>query len=368
MTWFSYQNFGTALQAYALCNTLSAMNCEPHLINYDPTTGFNNQVQPHRSLYERISGKTKVLMGYRPLSCPERDDAFNSFIRDKLPLSPAVKTEADFSKINESFDFFICGSDQIWSPRAFDPRYFLDFVKNDGRKIAYAPSFGCESLGGFAQSKEITRLMKSFSHISVREMSAVKIVQRATGRTPEVVLDPTLLLTEQQWIDALGERKTTSEPYCLMYFLGTDKRNPQIARKIARQHHLGVVSIPVFQRDIKAGKSAAAAIGPSEFVSLIANAELICTDSFHGAAFSTTFKRPLVVFERFNPNSSDSQNTRIYSFLELTGLEGTLLSRDNLDNWKDHVEIEYDYSGAHDRLSSLRKTSLDYLTSSLLSE
>lgn len=65
----------------------------------------------------------------------------------------------------------MCGSDQIWSPRFLDPRYFLDFVAQSQKKVAYAPSFGCERIDDESKVKRIVSLLREFGSISVREKS-----------------------------------------------------------------------------------------------------------------------------------------------------------------------------------------------------
>ena len=123
--------------------------------------------------------------------------------------------------------------------------------------------------------------------------------------------------------------------------------------------------VPVFKRDQKLDYCARFPIGPAEFLSLVSHANLVCTDSFHGMVFSTIFQKDFIAFERFDPNSSDSQNTRIYSFLEMAGAEDALLPRHELGEWEKHVGGSLDYSYINRRIEAKRSESIGYLRSAL---
>lgn len=134
---------------------------------------------------------------------------------------------------------------------------------------------------------------------------------------------------------------------------------------IAKSKGLRVVAIPVFNRDLRRPYSVQYPVGPGEFLSLISNAELVCTDSFHGMVFSTIFRRDYIAFERFNPKSKDSQNTRVYSFLEMTGAQDRLLSRNNLKGIHDFISRTTEFSRIVPRVDQKRIESIDYLRRAL---
>ena len=108
-------------------------------------------------------------------------------------------------------------------------------------------------------------------------------------------------------------------------------------------------------------------VGPAEFISLVRDASLVCTDSFHGMVFSTLFEKPFIPFERFSPNDSASQNTRVYNFLSLTGLEEILLTRSRLEDWRDYASPQINYGNVGRRIEARRKDSMRYLRDALAS-
>lgn len=364
MTWYAYENYGTVLQAAALNRVIGGLGYDAVDIAYDPKLGSDSHEKPKRSLVDRLVGKFKYYLGARPISDIDRTKKFADFIKKAIPLSSDVCSTGCLSSLNCVYDAFVCGSDQIWSPRCFDPAYYLSFVDDERKLIAYAPSFGCDSLDDFRSASEIIGLLSRFSHIAVRETAAAAIVKRATGMVPPVVLDPTLLLSADDW-RGYSAPLIEGDEYCLVYFLGSDRENWEAARRIAKEKGLRIVAVPVFQRDCRRGECEDRAIGPAEFLSLIDNADLVCTDSFHGMVFSTIFERKFIAFERFDPRSPESQNTRIYSYLDLIESRQVLLSRSMLSEWRDFIDVSLDYGTVAHRIEELRSESMGYLKDSL---
>lgn len=364
VTWYSYENYGTVLQAVALNKAVQQLGYDAMDISYDPALGRLSHEAGDGSLVVRIKNKAKYLYGLCPLQNETKSQLFSTFIKDNLSLTEPVESKADLRQFNHCFDAFVCGSDQVWSPRCFDSTYYLDFVTDENRMVAYAPSFGCDSIDQYASVDSIETLLNRFNHVAVRETTGADIVEKYTGHRPTVVLDPTLLLTAETW-NQFAVPVEEGGPYCVVYFLGDNGDNWKAALTIAKSKGLRVVAIPVFNRDLRRPYSAQYPVGPGEFLSLISNAELVCTDSFHGMVFSTIFRRDYIAFERFNPNSKDSQNTRVYSFLEMTGAQDRLLSRNNLKGIHDFASRTTEFSRIVPRVDQKRIESIDYLRSAL---
>lgn len=364
MTWYSYENYGSVLQAVALNQVIGQMGYRAIDIAYDPLLGRSTHEIPHRSTLRRCINKAKRLAGYIPIVSDERSCLFRDFVYSSIELSEDVGSKDELANFASRYDAYVCGSDQIWSPRCFDSSYYLDFVDHTSHMVAYAPSFGCDDLEPFVAASEIGRLLNRFKYIGVRESTAVDIVEKCTGVKPPVVLDPTLLLDADTWT---GYASPVNEdgPYCLVYFLGDDACNWKAARALAKKNGLRIVAIPVFKRDRRRSVSARYPIGPAEFLWLLSHAALVCTDSFHGMVFSTIFKRPFFAFERFDPNSGESQNTRVYSFLDLAGAGDRLLPRSALKSCQDFAEIYSDFTEASKRIEKKRMESLEYLRDAL---
>ncbi|WP_415336205.1 polysaccharide pyruvyl transferase family protein, partial [Clostridium perfringens] len=139
MTWFHYLNYGTALQLTALCHTLKNMGHSVKVINYKPNITVSRLENGSilKEYFDKIPNKIKN-RGLKHYTSEGKENLFYDFY-NQLSFTDEVITLSDFQELNDKFDFFVCGSDQIWSPLNFNPRYFLDFVTDKNKMIAYAP-------------------------------------------------------------------------------------------------------------------------------------------------------------------------------------------------------------------------------------
>ena len=365
MTWYSYQNYGTALQAVALNRAIRGLGNEAYDLQYDPVPFQARKSNKHRSLFKRATAKIDYMRGCCPIKDSSRDKAFNAFLEQNLPLSNEIISCGNAASVSNSYDAFVCGSDQVWSPRCFDPLYYLDFVSEPEKKIAYAPSFGCDEIEPYPESLQIKSLVSRFGSISVREQSGADIVESITGKRPPIVVDPTMLLTAAEWDRMAKPSYKPSRPYCLFYFLGSYSKNYAAAVNIAKDRGFEILELPVFAYQLEDSRCAGPEVGPGEFIDLIRNASLICTDSFHGMVFATIYNLPFVAFERFDSQRLDSQNTRVYNFLNMTNQSGALLRRKDLPKWGKCSQIHIDKQEVSSLLDEARNSSIDYLSNAL---
>jgi len=228
MTWYNYTNFGTVFQAVALFNTVLKLGYYPMIIHYIP----HQKLVTRKGIYKRLNfyGKmleemiNKYIINQNLIKDEKRDRAFESFLNRYVKLTVPCKTDSELFRLNEEFDAFICGSDQIWAPTLFNSKYFLDFVQDENKMISYAPSIGLPVI----EDKYVRHLMKQyigrFKHLSVREEQGKYLIQELCGKEAIVVLDPTLLLTTNEW-NNMTSYKIESDPYILCYFLGTNSQS-----------------------------------------------------------------------------------------------------------------------------------------------
>ena len=200
MTWYQSQNYGSVLQAYALQRTLRNMGADARLVNYNPAPWQQrNQSSFRKSKPFRAARICQQrLMGIAPYVSNEKDAAFHAFTSKYIRETEPVSTSEDFSILNSSFDAFVCGSDQVWSPRCYDPRYFLDFVADGRLRVAYAPSFGCDKLPAEA-SVAMAPLVRQFDALSAREAEGARMVEGLCNGECQVVCDPVVLLEADDW-------------------------------------------------------------------------------------------------------------------------------------------------------------------------
>ncbi len=251
--------------------------------------------------------------------------------------------------LNKKYDLFLAGSDQIWnyhfSSHKFDD-YLLRFAE-DEKKAAISASFGVDSLP--EEWKNVfAKDLRSFAHISIREDAGQAIIKDLIGRDVPVLIDPVMMLTKEEWLKVSKKpRVDTKKPYVLKYYLGDESEEDKLD-VWAKQNGYEVYEL--LNDKIPELYSA----GPGEFISLIRNAALVCSDSFHCIAFSILFERPFVVYAR--------RGTDNY----MTSRLSTLLGKFKLQNrWKHLLqEDEYlscDYTQLETLLAKEREAFCAYL-------
>lgn len=359
MTWVHYRNYGTALQVTALSETLRNIGADPYVIDYTPCGFFRSIPDYSLSGIIRKFRKRNSFNGQFFLN-EEKEQLFDNFIKRYLKFTEKCDDLSDLENLNRYYDGFVCGSDQIWSPLVFNPHYFLDFIKDSNKKIAYSPSFGMKSIDDDYVKYETKKLLADFKHLSVREEEGKKIIESLTTKIADVVLDPTLLLTKHQWETLLDLKSREEKPYMFVYMLGYDKKHWEEIYKIATQLNLEVKVIPVYDEDLNRPGCVDFAVGPNEFLDLLYNATYICTDSFHGLAFSVNFKKNFTVFKRFKNNDTKNQNSRVMNLLEALGLEERLFE-------EGYTLQKINYDKIENTVEELRKKSIEYLKNAIYS-
>lgn len=342
-------NYGGVLQAYALQRVISDLEIECDIIDYY-CPFIEAHYRPKKITKMQIKRLISTLLFNGELK--RSTDEFENFINHYLKLSSKKYSPQTIVKANREYDYFLTGSDQVWSPTCagFDNAYFLDFVIDINKKGAYAASFGRSDIPEELKS-EYTRLLKDFNSISVREKSGVNIVNQLTNLNATVVLDPTLLLSKEQWENNFNKKRFSN--YILVYMISEDKDLLKKAKEYSKEHHLQIVYINNRLYKTK-NVTNISKVSPEEWVSLFINAECIFTNSFHGIAFSINFSK---LFFAYELKENKSVNERIINILSLFDLTEHLINKET--DIKGISEI--DYQQIQMKLDKLRKESMKYL-------
>lgn len=364
MTWFQYNNYGTVLQAVSLSHVFKKFGYHVDVINYI-SKGYDRLTKIEKFLNPMLL-KDKIIrdfenIKYKGIEDYIRNQVFDMFRSQHLNMTRPLQTLSELNLLNKEYDAFVCGSDQIWSPREFNPRYFLDFVAVNGKKIAYAPSFGRNSINNTYIRKRIAENIDKFKHLSIREKQGASIIKEISNKTTQVLVDPTLLLSSNEWDEYLIDVKTP-ENYILCYFLGNNSKYWKHIEAISKNCGLQVLVIPIKPKDYHRKYTILKGIGPGEFLSLVKKASLVCTDSFHGVIFSVIYNRPFLMYKRFSDNNVESQNSRIYNLLSLIGKEDRLVKNSKIDI--DNI-LSCDYSKTYELLDKEKKKSINFLKNAL---
>lgn len=342
-------NYGAALQAYALQESIKKLGGEPTVINY--------ACPKIESIYRPYDGShcgsmtAKIKKYLKSPQLVKKRRAFDSFENEYLNLTELLTDRDDFSLLNDRFGNFITGSDQVFNPDASggDMRYFLDFVSDDNKISAYGASFGYDHLPpGY---EKVGELLKRFDNITVREKTGTGIAESLSGKTANSVLDPTLLLQESEWKNIISLPAGTPEQFILVYMMEGCSYTIDRARELAKHHDCRLVLVnPTLQqqykcRDFKQYTS----ISPQEFAGLFNYAEQVVTNSFHGLAFSLIFHKTF-----YCETSNAAKSSRITDLLDVLGLRGHLLPNGN--------GTDIDWAAVDVKLDELRAKSVDLLS------
>lgn len=364
MTWYHYDNYGSMLQAFALCKKIEQLGYDSMLVAYVPMAA---RPLKRKWTVERILCgilNRTVYRGNRFYISEMQKQRFLSF-RSDLKTTSSCDTLEELQELNRALDVFVCGSDQIWSPLYFDENYFLSFVHDTQKMIAYAPSIGTMSIPEGEIREQMQKAIQRFRYLSVREEQGAYLIQELTGQKAEVVLDPTLLYSKEEWNEMFGSNGKSELPdqYILCYFLGNMQKYMRHIRFIVEQMKLPVYIIPTRTGQLRKQSFHLYDAGPIEFVSAIKGASFVCTDSFHGLAFSLIFEKQFCCYKRFAENAKNNQNSRIYNILTKLNLMERLYQPGEADIiWKDRI----DYDSVTKRLEAMRKTSICYLNDALM--
>ena len=346
MTWYQHKNYGTTLQALALQRVIENLGYSVEGIDYYSKGYFREtfleKILSKNRLKEGLRNKINRVM-YGTVADNKKDIRYKKFIEDFITFHTKTQTSSQLFRLNEEFDAFVCGSDQIWSPNEFNSKYFLDFVKDDIKKISYAPSFGVNYIENDCVRENIGGLVSKIPHLSVRESRGAKILKEYYGIDAKVVIDPTLLLNAKEWLLYSNKEYKVNSNILLCYFLGENEKVWRDVERIAKLRNLKVAVIPVFSKDYRRKYKILGGVGPAEFVTLFSKVSYVCTDSFHGTVFSILFRKEFKTFKRFEDNNPKSQNSRIISLLEKLSLTDHLENKSSLTKKIDWVKVYWIY-------------------------
>lgn len=365
-------NYGAILQAYATLTIIGEMGYEPTLL------WWNNQKEKHHDVrIRKLVGMCmkyathpklflKSVNSYKEAFSKEMSDhiikRFHRFEKENLRISFLSYYQMHKFAQDKRCKAIIAGSDQIWNSYAIyvDPFYYLRFCPKN-KRIAYAPSLGKSDIP-YYNKDVMKRYIKDIPFLSIREKSGKNLIEELTERKVELVIDPSLLLTKNQWKSVERNIKLPTR-YILLYFL--DEPNESCIKHLEAITNKGKTSVIAFPyqfpklthiKNIRFVEP-----GPAEFLTLISQAELVLTDSFHGTAFSINYNKEFYTFNR-QYGSNQSQSSRLEDFLDGLGLRERFI-RSIDDSIVGGLKI--DYHRINQLLDKKRKESMEYLLRSI---
>lgn len=322
ITYHFARNYGAVLQCYALQRYLTEAGHEVEVLDYVSRMQQRNNSLHHKR--EGLIANTALNAALLPFEAKRRrkERRFKEFLAEELCLSPRFDSrEALASYIGQrGFDVVVSGSDQVFNPHIddFDEAFLLP-LDAPCRKASFAASLGGS---GVTELRAYADLLRAFDTLCVRESSAVSVVEEVCGRRPLVADDPVFLLDADAWRQAVSRwgvaepEMLNSQGYVLGYYLKKEHSSLYLSymRRVA-----DALGLPLRVVQVRLGMSAFGPemiidAGPKEFLSLLSNASFVCTDSFHGTAFSLLLDVPFVSFEPTR-SSQDSRKKGLLTSL-----------------------------------------------------
>lgn len=337
-----HTNYGGILQAYALQTVLERMGHSVDVLQKVPPEARN-----------KFRGLLRLIVSI-PSKFARRH--IRKFINSNLHLR-GIKSLYEID--SHDYDAIIVGSDQIWRAKYFRDSWsapvkdaFLEFTNGwDIRRISYAASFGLDDLSEFSEIeiKECKSAISRFDLVTLREDSGKKLCDKVFNKIGVHVLDPTMLLTKQDYINLIqvsNTSKSSGNLFCSILDPSDLKRH--LVEKIAAEKNLKIfygIATPDKNRWLKHTIPSI-----ESWLRGFMDADLVITDSFHACVFSIIFGKPFVAIGNTNRGA-----TRFTSLLNLFGLEGNLIAENSLI-YPNHVKIADPIL-----LEKYRQNSLTYL-------
>ena len=371
---FKSTNYGAQLQAYATQVVLESLGVQTEIIDYSPKRGDRHVVLSkgiihflyHKYLFrKRYKKRTESKDPLFLKSIKERKEQSSLFINRCLHNIKEIKGYTRLLASTKDYDAVLIGSDQQWIPGfSFGNCKSLQFVPDNVRRISYATSLGVSEYPKYCWSTA-RKAWNRIDYLSVREKQGADIIKQVCGPDTrvQVVVDPTYLLTKQEWEKILPVERKKDEKYVFCYFLGNDDTSKQIARRFADDNQLKLVSVLSTESystyDQSFADELVLAGSPEDFVNWIRGAEYVFTDSFHGTAFSVINEKQVFVFYRKRTETA-SRNSRIDNILEKWGISERLILPGVID--MDYASIkDINYDKVNYLVDVERKKSLQFL-------
>lgn len=360
-----HTNYGGILQCYALQTVLQRMGHDVKVLSRPRYRYLYYMIYPF-ALCKRLlkyvltGGKYSVLRSPNEVIRQNTDE----FIRKHISFYCKRNWT---SKLSCYFDVIIVGSDQIWRPAYYRPieEAFLSFLKDtDIRRVAYAASFGVENCDEYTESqlRQCSCLLHKFDAVSVREFSGIDICLKYFGIKACQKLDPTLLLSKEDYSQLVeSEDKKSIYGNLLVYFLDETLEKKEIVKLLTLEKELVPFSIGanVDNKDLSLNERIQMPVG--QWIAGFEKAKFIITDSFHGCVFSIIFRKPFIAI-----GNAERGITRFISLLKLFNIEYRLIY--SLEDYINHKEVllqQLDYNRIEEKLQLLRNDSVDFLNKAL---
>ena len=354
----NFTNYGSALQTWALHQAIKKLGAHPVLVDYCPDIlRDKDPLNPFGNMWDKDEESKRMVELTMP-AIRENFHKFDRFYHDRFTRTKKAYTSGNFNDIesDEGLDGFVCGSDTIFCPDEFgiDDGYYANYDAMRGKSVAYAASFGDPHFTD-RTFPVLNERIHNFKALGIRENLMIPYLKEHTSVPVRKVVDPTLLLTAEEYAPVTAERQI-NEKYLLLYSRRYSPKMERYAERLAAEKGWKIVDISLRAVNAEKGHQMAYHAGVEEFLSLVKHAEYVVTNSFHGMIFSVQFRRPFVIFSR------EQCDNKIQELLELFGILDRMITEGNESLRPiDYGSVHRNIRSAADVSASFLKMELDLL-------
>lgn len=323
-------NYGALLQLFALQTAVEKLGEKAEIINYESQNFDLEEFQL---------------------------DCFKDFKHKYLKLSPKYVKGGDIDTSN--YDVIVTGSDQVFNPALTknDSTYFLDFIKKDEGivKASYAASTSIDGEKEKTVREFFAKYLKEFSFVSLREKEFIPIAQEYTKEKVISCVDPTQLLSANDYESIINIPEITDRGYILLFRIWPYEKLRDFANILSLHTKKKLVAVTFYEGEYTfvEGSKIVKQLEVPKWLSYFKNADLVITDSFHGLMFSIIFRRPFYIWAK-----KDARAYRIKNILKSLELSDRMY-RDDIVPSK--IDFSIDYTKANEKLSIMKESSIEYL-------
>lgn len=352
-------NFGSMLQTYATQRAVEKLGHQAEVLDFVPVgMTYKRAVFP----IEKVPFVIQAAKFIPRFVCMTTEFVvMGSFINKYIKVSP--RKYHNYQEIIENIpiaDAYLSGSDQVWNTQNHNPEddlkaYYLGFAPMGKKRVAYAGSFGKNNFTD-TEISIMKEYLAKYDAVSVREDDGLNILQRLGFNNGVHVVDPTLLLSGEEWMDFASGHKKPKGNYIFVYNLNRNKLIKEIAVRLSKETGLKIINF-ADTYDFIPGAKNRLVNNAFDFINHIAGAEYVVTDSFHGTAFSINLNRNVVTVK------APRYNSRLESILRLTGMQSRMV--ENVEAGVKIAMQPIDFVEVNKKLNAAREISWNYLKNAL---
>lgn len=363
-----YTNYGGLLQAYALQTVLKEMGHKPVTFTQEPHLPANRLLLPlkwiKRGLFNCIGKKKSPIFLERVFR--KTYPIVSQYTQPFIDQNINTRKVSSFRELKEQdFDALVVGSDQIWRPMYYPhiENAFLQFAEHwKVKKISYAASFGTDCWEYTPkQTLRCRSLIRMFDKVSVREVSGIQLCKEHLNQDAVCVLDPTLLLTAQDYMPLFLKQSVPQSPGNLLVYILDDSADKQKVIDLCKAKAYTPFRVNSKVDDLSSPLEERIQPAVEKWLRGFFDAEMVITDSFHACVFAILFNKPFLVY-----GNKGRGMGRFHSLLSQLGLEDRLIL--SPADAEKRMDLSIDWNAVNEKLNQLRAYSRDFLKECLETE